>query len=58
MCLAAHPPPFVQCGPGELCTKRLFLYLGKRGRGWGGGVSMNFFFQSFLNSVLLNLKNF
>lgn len=43
MCLAAHPPPFVQCGPGELCTKRLFLYLGKRGRGWGGSVNEIFF---------------
>lgn len=57
MCLAAHPPPFVRCGPGELRTKRLFLYLGKRGRG-EGGVSMKFFFQPFLNSVLLILKNF
>lgn len=42
MCLPANPPPFVQCGPGEPCTKQLFLFLGKRGKG-GGDVSMKFF---------------
>lgn len=47
MCLAAHPRPFVQCGPGELCTKQLFLYLGNRGRGVGVGSVNEFFFSDF-----------
>lgn len=46
MCLAASPPPFVQCGPGELCTKQLFLFLGKRGRG-RGSVNEIFFLNLF-----------
>lgn len=57
MCLAANPPPFVQWGLGEPCTKQLFLCLGKRGRAWGGSVN-EIFFQPFLNSVFLILKNF
>lgn len=57
MCLAASPPPFVQCGPGELCAQNSFFF--SLGKGGGGGGSVNeIFFQLFLNGVLLILKNF
>lgn len=56
MCLAAVPPPFVQCGPGCTGHKTAFSFPWEKGEGGRGSVNEKMF-STFLNSALLILKD-